>query len=79
MAEPIDYDAEGLLEGTEGDERAGRLELLELLAEDGATLAELKRAVAEDRLALLPAERVLAGEGKYTAAEVAERSGLDSE
>src|SRR5436305_13026762 len=44
---------------------------------EGATLDELKRAVAEDRLALLPVERVLAGEGKYTPGEVAERSGLE--
>jgi adenylate cyclase len=77
VAESVDFEAEGLLDGIDGDARAARSELLEHLAADGATLDELKRAVAEDRLALLPVERVLAGEGKYTAAEVAERSGLD--
>ncbi len=74
----IDFVAEGLLDGLEGRERDARLGLLEDLAADGVTLEELKRAVAEDRLALLPVERVLAGEGPgYTAAEVAERAGIE--
>jgi adenylate cyclase len=77
VAEQIDYQAEGLLDGVDGDEREARRELLDLLVEDGASLTELKQAVEEERLALLPVERVLAGEGRYTAAEVAERSGLD--
>jgi len=76
VAETIDYDAEGLLDGVDGDEREARRELLDELVTDGATVDELRRAVSEERLALLPVERVLAGEGKYTAAEVAERSGL---
>ena len=78
MAETVDYEAEGLLDGVDGPERDARRELLELLSAEGATLAELKQAVAEDRLALLPVERVLAGEGKYTPTEVAELSGLDA-
>jgi hypothetical protein len=61
----IDFEAEGLLEGLDEATRAARRDLLEQLAADGATLDELKRAVAEDRLALLPVERVLAGEGRY--------------
>jgi len=77
VAESIDFEGEGLLDGVEGVDREARRELLELLMGEGATLDELKRAVAEDRLALLPVERVLAGEGKYTPAEVSERSGLD--
>jgi len=76
VAETIDYDAEGLLDGVDGDEREARRELLDELVTDGVTVDELRRAVSEERLALLPVERVLAGEGKYTAAEVAERSGL---
>jgi adenylate cyclase len=79
VAEPINYEAEGLLEGVEGEERAARLELLQVLTEDGVTLDELKRAVAEDRLAMVPVERVLLGEGKYTETEVSERSGLTRE
>jgi adenylate cyclase len=42
-------------------------------------LDELRRAVAEDRVALLPVERELGGELKYTGYEVAERSGLTVE
>jgi adenylate cyclase len=79
MAKPVDFQAEGLLDGLDGESREARAELLEHLLADGATLEELRKAVAEDRLALLPVERVLAGEGKYTSREVAERSGLDPE
>jgi adenylate cyclase len=43
-------------------------------------LEDLRRAVEEDRLALLPVERVLEGEGRpYTAAQVAERAGVPEE
>ena len=74
MAE-IDFEAEGLLEGLEGDVRKSRLRLLTELADDGVPLDELRTAVAEDRLALLPVERVLGGgEERLTAAEVAERA-----
>ena len=79
MAE-IDFEAEGLLEGLEGDVRKSRLRLLTELADDGVPLDELRTAVAEDRLALLPVERVLGGgEERLTAAEVAERAGIDEE
>ena len=60
--------------------REARRELLEELAADGVPLEDLRKAVEEDRLALLPVERVLEGEGRrYTAAEVAERAGADEE
>jgi adenylate cyclase len=76
----IDFEAEGLLEGTEGDAREARLELLQELAEDGVPLEELRRAVAEDRLVLLPVERVLAGSGpRYTREELAETGGVPLE
>jgi adenylate cyclase len=78
VAEGIDFEAEGLLNGTEGADRDARRELLELLVAEGATLDELKEAVAEDRLALLPAERVLAGEGRYSFDDVVEISGIDA-
>ncbi len=75
----IDFEAEGLLEGTSGRARDGRRRLLEELAADGATLDELRRAVVEDRLALLPVERLIGGVGpRYTAAEVTDISDLDS-
>ena len=74
----IDFQAEGLLEGVEGEACEARLALLEALAADGATLEELRSAVAAGRLTLLPVERALAGTGpRYTAREVAEMAGLD--
>jgi adenylate cyclase len=76
----IDFEQEGLLKGTRGKARDARLELLEQLAGDGVPLEDLRRAVEEDRLALLPVERVLEGEGRrFTAAEVAEEAGVDEE
>jgi adenylate cyclase len=75
----IDFEAEGLLAGTEGEARAARLELLRELAADGVPLEELRRAVAEERLVLLPVERVLAGSGpRYTREEIAEIAGVDA-
>ena len=71
----MDFAAAGLLDGLEGEERAARADLLASLSADGFTLDELRRAIAEDRLALLPVERILGG--IYTAADVQERSGLD--
>jgi adenylate cyclase len=74
----MDWDAEGLLEGCADDEaRAARRELLDRLHADGVPLEELRRAVAEQRLALLPVERLLSSEGRYTAREIARESGLD--
>jgi adenylate cyclase len=76
---PIDFEAEGLLDGA-GDEHARRerLELLRTLEAEGFELEELRRAAAEGRLALLPVERVLAGEGpRYTQRELAEQAGLE--
>jgi adenylate cyclase len=73
-----DFEAEGLLEGLEGKARVARLALLEELADQGVSLEELKRAVEEDRLVLLPVERVFEeGADRYTEAEVAEASGLE--
>jgi adenylate cyclase len=66
-----------LLDGLEGEERVARERLLERLVDDGFGVDELREAVAEDRLALLPVDRVLGG--RYTAAEVQARSGLPAE
>jgi adenylate cyclase len=76
MSEKIDFEAEGFLEGLEDDERASRLALLERLASDGCDLDELRSAVTDGRLALLPLERMLSGRPRYTTVEVAERSGV---
>jgi adenylate cyclase len=78
MADSIDFEAEGLLDGLEGEARAARLRLLRELGERGVSLSELRRSVEEGRLALVPVERVLSGEGsRYTPDEVAERAGVD--
>jgi adenylate cyclase len=74
---PLDFAAKGLLAGTTDDaSRAARVRLLEHLLGEGVPLDELKQAIAENRLALLPPERALEGETCYSALEVAERSGL---
>ena len=78
MAEAPDFEAEGLLDGLDDErERAARLELLQQLHEEGVPLEELRQAVDEERLALLPVEHVLAGEPTYTAEDLARESGLD--
>jgi adenylate cyclase len=66
-----------MLDGLSGEQRAARVQLLERLAAQGFALDELRNAVAENRLALLPVDRVLGG--RYTAAEVQERTGLPVE
>jgi adenylate cyclase len=76
MRVPIDFEAEGLLEGTSDPD--ARLELLRTLEQEGFTIEELREAAAHNRLALLPVERVLTGEGKlYTREELSEETGLD--
>jgi adenylate cyclase len=75
-----DFEAEGLLEGLDGDAREARLELLGDLEGDGVPLEELKAAVEEDRIALLPVERVYDPPGdKRTIKEVAEEAGVPVE
>jgi adenylate cyclase len=73
----MDFEQEGLLDGLEGADREARQQLLAQLADEGVGLDELRSAVAENRLALLPVERVLGG--RYTAADIEERSGLPAD
>jgi adenylate cyclase len=76
----IDFEAEGLLDGLDGKAREARLALLEDLAESGVPLEELRQAVEENRLVLLPVERVFdSGESHYTAAEIAEGAGVEED
>jgi adenylate cyclase len=70
------FERQGLLDGLEGREREARLELLRRLTADGFSPADLKRAAGEGRLGLLPVERALSGEARYTPREVAEEVGL---
>jgi adenylate cyclase len=73
----MDWEAEGLLDGCDGEAREARRALLDKLHADGVPVEVLRRAVAEERLALLPVERLLAAEARYSAREIAELSGLD--
>ena len=73
----VDWNEAGLLDGLEGNEREARRELLQQLANDGVSLEELQRAVAENRLALVPVERVLgAGQHRRPVEEIAREAGL---
>jgi adenylate cyclase len=74
-----DFAALGLLEGLDGAARAARARLLETLHDQGVGVEELRAAVAEGRLALLPAELALGGIGRLTATEVAEQAGVELE
>jgi adenylate cyclase len=76
----IDFEAEGLLEGVDGEAREARTKLLTELVDDGVPLEELRDAAAAGRLALLPVERTLAGRGpRYSSHEIAEKSGVELE
>jgi adenylate cyclase len=73
----VDFASAGLLDGLQGEERAARLELLERLSADGVGIDELRAAVAEDRLALLPLDRVLGA--RYSAREIERKEGIPIE
>jgi adenylate cyclase len=73
----IDFAGEGLLDGLEGEPRSERLTLLETLATDGVPLAELRRRSHEGTVMFLPAERVIGGRERYTAEQIAARTGAD--
>ena len=75
----VDFAAEGLLDGLEGPARAARERLLQALVDDGATLDEVRAAVADGTLFMLPSERSIGGRSRYTLDEVARLSGLDRE
>jgi adenylate cyclase len=70
----MDFEAQGLLDGLEGAAREEREKLLQHLLDDGFSEEELTNAVRENRLALLPVDRVLGG--AFTAKEIEERTGL---
>ena len=75
----IDFAAEGLLDGLEGQSRAERVALLEHLAAEGVPLAELRRATAAGTLIFLGADRAILGIERYTSAQVADLGGVDLE
>jgi adenylate cyclase len=73
----MDFAAAGLLDGLTGEERKARERLLHELAADGVSIEELKAAVEEERLALLPVDRVLGG--RYSAREIEQRTGMPAQ
>jgi adenylate cyclase len=75
----IDFAAEGLLDGLEGERRTERLALLEYLVADGLPLSELRRTTASGTVMFLPAERVIGGEARFTTVEIAKLSGESEE
>ena len=79
MSEPPDFAALGLLDGLAEPARGERRALLELLHGDGCSVDDLRAAVAEGRLALLPAERALGAGGTLTSLDVAGAAGVDVE
>ncbi len=72
----MDWAAEGLLDGLDGDARAERVELLDWLEELGFEPDQIRQASDEGLLLLLPADRVVAGPGRFTAEEVGERANV---
>ena len=68
-----------LLDELEGDAREARRKLLEALTADGVPEDELRAAVAEDRLVLLPVERALLSAPRYSAHDVAREAGVPVE
>jgi adenylate cyclase len=73
----IDFAAEGLLDGLEGEQRAEREALLRYLATDGVPLSDLQRATNSGTLMFLPAERVIGGRARYSAREIARETGTE--
>ena len=74
----MDWEAEGLLEDLPDERsREARRALLDDLHEDGVELEDLREAVRDQRLALVPVERLLGGRPRYSAREIAEETGLD--
>lgn len=68
-----------LLDGLDGEARESRRRLIERLRAGGVPEEELLGAAEEDRLVLLPVERELHGDARWSAADVAREVGLDTE
>jgi adenylate cyclase len=75
--EQTDFAAEGLLDGLEGHQRSERLVLLQELAAEGVSLAELRRSTQAGTILYLAADRVIGSRDRYAANEVAAATGLD--
>jgi adenylate cyclase len=76
---PAALEALGLYD-PDAPDAAGRLTLLRLAIEVGATVDEMRDGIAENRLHAIPAERVLeGGTERLTLDEAIERSGIDAD
>ena len=69
----MDFEAEGLLDGLEGEEREQREQLLDGWPRRASASRSSARRCKENRLALLPVDRVLGG--TYTAPRSRSRPG----
>lgn len=77
MAESLDLDASGLLDGLEGRARAERAELIPWLIERGVSIDQIRDASAP---MLLRSRRVFGDDGEYVSArEASEKFGVDLE
>jgi adenylate cyclase len=72
-----DWEAEGLLEGLDADDRRERAELLDYLHDDIGISVERLRGQDPALLVAMPAERHVGAEPRYSAREVAEQAGID--
>jgi len=75
----IDFAAEGLLDGLEGQQRSERLALLRQLHDDGVPLAELRRTTEAGTVMFLPADAVIVSDARYTAQQISEETGVEVE
>ncbi len=74
----MELEHEELFRGLEDPEaRRARRDLLEWLMARGVTVDEIRRAIVEDRLTLLPVERLFGREPTLNAYDVAKACGLD--
>lgn len=75
MADDVDIEASGLLDGLEGEARTARAELVEWLLDEGFSVDRIKTSFMP---MLLAARRVLGDDGTYVSArETCEKTGID--
>lgn len=75
MADEVDLDALGLLDGLDGDARKDRAELVRWLLHQDFTVEEIRGALAP---ILLPASRIVGNDGVYVSSrQICEETGID--
>lgn len=77
MADDVNIESTGLLDGLEGQARADRVELIEWLVEKGFTVEQIRAEVSP---ILMPAGRIVGDDGVYVSArQICEDTGIDLE